>query len=109
MVDQRDFLAKNIMRKGYFVNDDGTDAGHVIVRVNHAEHPDYPTGKKGFTRGIEHCVGQVIKPAPEIEGCVIESINYKDLTGKVPEMIVDKAVTKAPLAFYEGISKFAKK
>ena len=72
MVDQRDFVTKMIMRKGYFVNEDGTDAGHVIARVNVGEHPDYPTGKKGFTRGIEHMAGTVIKPAPEVEGCVVE-------------------------------------
>ena len=108
MVDQRDFVVKKIMRKGYFVNDDGSDAGHVIVRVNVGEHPDYPA-KKGLTRGIEHIVGQVIKPAPEVEGCVVESITNRDMTGKVPEMIIDKAVTKAPMAFYEGLTKFAKK
>ena len=56
MVDQRDFVVKKMMRKGYFVNEDGSDAGHVIVRVNVGEHPDYPA-KKGLTRGIEHIVG----------------------------------------------------
>ena len=56
MVEQRNFVSKMVNKKGYHINDDGSEAAHVNVRVT-GEHPDYPSTTKGFTRGVEHCVG----------------------------------------------------
>ena len=109
MVNQRDFIVKMINRKGYFVNDDGSEAAHISVRIEEGEHPDYPTTAKNLTRGIEHCVGTIVYPAPEINGCMIQSIIHKDMTGSVPEMVIKKASEKGPDNFYESVTKYLKK
>ena len=57
MVDVRQFISKLNIKKGYHLNDDGSEASHIQVRVPGGEHPDYPLKAKGFCRGIEHCVG----------------------------------------------------
>ena len=83
-----------IIKKGYYLNEDGSEAAHLNFRVPGGEHADYPTTAKGITRGIEHCIGQIIKPAPDVNGCMIEAIIHKDICGKIPEMIINKVSNK---------------
>ena len=94
ILDLREFVSRTVHRKGYYINEDGSDAAHISFRVPGGEHADYPSNVKGLTRGIEHCTGQMFKPAPEVNGCMVEAIHYKDIFGKIPEFIIEKASNK---------------
>ena len=107
MIDQRDFLSKFYHRDAYFVNADGSVGGHASVRVHGGEHASYPP-KAGLTRGEEYICGQIVIPAPEVNGVRLLGIIHRDMKGKLPEVVLQKAAEKAGPRFYEAVSKVIK-
>ena len=108
MIDQRDFISMFYHRNAFFLNADGTTAAHASVRVSGGLQETIMPPSKGMTRGEEYLIGQFVMPAPQINGVRLLGIVHRDMKGKLPEVVLQKAAEKAPMKFYESVMKIVK-
>ncbi len=86
MVDARDTYTINYERKGYFINEDGSDLMHVYSRKSY-ENPDHPH-EKNFYRADLKLGGHLVKANRSINGSNWIMLMHLDMKGKIASSLV---------------------
>ena len=105
MISAREFVQKCYRFESYLLKEDDGEEAHLAVRVNFEN--DIPLHDKNNVRGITKCMGELILPNKDINGCELHTIGHQDLAGQIPKIIVSKVVTKKATKIPGIITKFA--
>ncbi|XP_048224867.1 stAR-related lipid transfer protein 5 [Perognathus longimembris pacificus] len=101
LISPRDFVDV-VLVKNY---EDGT----ISTSATHVEHPLCPP-KPGFVRGFNHPCGCFVEPLPgEPDKTHLVSFFQTDLSGFLPQSVVDAFFPRSMAEFYPNLQKAVKK
>ena len=105
MISAREFVSKMYKFDGYLLKEDSGDEAHLSVRV-HVEN-DIPKNDNNNVRGKTICMGELILPNKDINGCELHTIGYQEFSGNLPKMLITQISNKKAAGFPAVVYKFA--